>query len=209
MSVKAGDKVVFGRKQGEKTRGTVIRVSRSSVTVRQDESRGAMGSHPVGSIWRVHPSFVEKVGSSSRAVSKPVKRAASVARGAASKVAKAPRTAQLRVGSKVMSASPVTGQSRTYDVALGAHVLRVGPVDNALDAVAEALNVLSASADTYAAASGKADALRLWMAGEFPVAKKYQRTPFVRDTMKWAYDHRDEIDDLAAEVENMLEELEG
>ena len=47
---KAGDKVIFGRRRGEQTRGTVIKVNRTRVKVRQDESRG---TKPVGTIWAV------------------------------------------------------------------------------------------------------------------------------------------------------------
>jgi len=65
-----GDKVTFGRKQGEKTLGTVVKVNRRRLKVRQDEARGAMKSHAVGTIWTVPPSLVNPANGS--AVPAPV-----------------------------------------------------------------------------------------------------------------------------------------
>lgn len=59
---KVGDKVIFGRSHGEQTEGTVVKVNPTKLKVRQDESRGSMRSHPVGSIWGVPPSLCRKVG---------------------------------------------------------------------------------------------------------------------------------------------------
>jgi hypothetical protein len=56
--MKAGDKVYFGRANGEKTLGEVIKVNAKSVKVRQLESRGTMKAHKVGTVWKVAPSFV-------------------------------------------------------------------------------------------------------------------------------------------------------
>lgn len=56
---KVGDKVVFGRSHGEQTEGTVVKVNRTKLKVRQDESRR---SYPVGSIWGVPPNMCRKVG---------------------------------------------------------------------------------------------------------------------------------------------------
>jgi len=50
-----GQKVVFGRANGEKTLGTVVAVNAKSTKVRQDEARG---SKPVGTVWGVAPSLV-------------------------------------------------------------------------------------------------------------------------------------------------------
>ena len=50
-----GQKVVFGRANGEKTLGTVVAVNAKSIKVRQDEARG---SKPVGTVWGVAPSLV-------------------------------------------------------------------------------------------------------------------------------------------------------
>lgn len=208
MTVKAGDKVVFGRRQGEKTLGTVIRVSRSSVTVHQDESRGALKAHPVGSIWRVHPSFVEKVESSSRSAPRPAPKKLAAARRESPKSVKVPIKLSLEIGSKVMKASPVSGSPRTYDVSLGRHVLRVSPVENALDALSEALHVLSSSADTYDAVRGEKDPLRMDFARRYPIPEQYRETTFVRDMMKWAHEHTEEIAEQLAEVDGVLEELE-
>lgn len=56
---KVGDRVVFGRGNGEQTLGTVVKVNAKSVQIRQDEARGG---YPVGTPWRVHPSLVRLVG---------------------------------------------------------------------------------------------------------------------------------------------------
>lgn len=50
---KPGDVVTFGRPNGEKTRGEVLRANVKSVSVRQVEARGG---HPIGTKWRVAPS---------------------------------------------------------------------------------------------------------------------------------------------------------
>jgi len=54
-NLKVGQKVVFGRTNGERTVGTVLKVNGKSVKVRQDEARGGK---PVGTEWRVHPTLV-------------------------------------------------------------------------------------------------------------------------------------------------------
>lgn len=56
-----GQRVTFGRRNGEKTLGEVVRKGRSKLKVKQLESRGAMKSHPVGTIWTVPPSLCEPV----------------------------------------------------------------------------------------------------------------------------------------------------
>jgi len=66
-----GDPVVFGRGQGEKTRGTIVKVNRKTCKVRQDEARGTMKSHPIGTTWTV-PHRLIKHDSSDR--SKPSER---------------------------------------------------------------------------------------------------------------------------------------
>lgn len=50
---KIGDVVIFGREQGEKTLGTVVKVNRKTVKVRQEESRGMQKSHKIGKVWGV------------------------------------------------------------------------------------------------------------------------------------------------------------
>ena len=54
-SLTIGQKVMFGRENGEKTLGTIVGINAKSVKVRQDEARGG---RPVGTEWRVAPSFV-------------------------------------------------------------------------------------------------------------------------------------------------------
>ncbi len=58
MSIKIGDKVVFGRRAGQQTTGTVVKINAASVKIRQDEARGGK---PIGTEWRVHPSLVSLV----------------------------------------------------------------------------------------------------------------------------------------------------
>ena len=58
MSIKIGDKVVFGRGAGQQTTGTVVKINAASVKIRQDEARGGK---PIGTEWRVHPSLVSLV----------------------------------------------------------------------------------------------------------------------------------------------------
>jgi len=52
---KVGDKVRFGRKNGEKTAGTVLKINAKALKIRQDEARGV---HKVGTTWRVQPCLV-------------------------------------------------------------------------------------------------------------------------------------------------------
>ena len=57
QSYKVGDQVLFGRSSGEQTLGTVMKVNQKTPKVRQDESRGTMKAHRVGTIWTVPPSL--------------------------------------------------------------------------------------------------------------------------------------------------------
>jgi hypothetical protein len=50
---KKGDKVYFGRKNGEKTLGEVTKVNRKTYKVKTLESRGTKRSYEVGSVWTV------------------------------------------------------------------------------------------------------------------------------------------------------------
>lgn len=60
-----GSRVRFGRGNGEKTLGTVVKHGRSKLKVRQDEARGRNRSYAVGSIWTVPPSLCTLVGDGS------------------------------------------------------------------------------------------------------------------------------------------------
>ena len=58
--MKIGSKVVFGRPNGEQTKGEVIKINRKSVKVRQTEVRFGKGRtvlhrNSVGAVWNVHP----------------------------------------------------------------------------------------------------------------------------------------------------------
>lgn len=61
VGVGVGDKVLFGRRNGEQTAGTVLKVNRTTVVVRQDEARGTLKSHLVGTKWKVASNLVTKV----------------------------------------------------------------------------------------------------------------------------------------------------
>ena len=60
MSFKIGDKVIFGRKHGETTLGTVMKINPKRLKIRQDESRGTMRNYRVGTVWTVPPSLCAK-----------------------------------------------------------------------------------------------------------------------------------------------------
>ena len=53
-----GMRVYFGRREGEKTLGKIVKVNGKSVKVEQLESRGTLRDYKVGTIWRVALSFV-------------------------------------------------------------------------------------------------------------------------------------------------------
>ena len=59
---KVGDKVVFGRNNGEQTHGTVIKVNPRKLKVRQDEIRGTIKAHQVGTVWTVPPNLLRHEG---------------------------------------------------------------------------------------------------------------------------------------------------
>lgn len=61
MNITVGQQVFFGRSNGERTLGTVLKINTGSVKVRQDESRGTMKAHPVGTVWRVAPSLITPI----------------------------------------------------------------------------------------------------------------------------------------------------
>ncbi len=66
-----GDKVYFGRENGEKTLGEVLRINEKSVKVKQLESRGTMKAHRVGTVWRLAPRFVTPAGPSAAGAAPP------------------------------------------------------------------------------------------------------------------------------------------
>ena len=53
-----GDEVIFGRRNGEQTRGRVVRVNRKSISVEQMETRGQSRVRDAGVKWRVARSLV-------------------------------------------------------------------------------------------------------------------------------------------------------
>lgn len=71
--IKKGDKVYFGRVNGEKTLGEVTKVNRTKAKVKQLESRGTYRSYSVGTIWTVPFSLLQKADSSGNVVPEPPK----------------------------------------------------------------------------------------------------------------------------------------
>ncbi len=69
-----GDLVEFGRPNGEKTEGKVVRVNAASITIEQTEARGVSRIREAGAKWRVHPSLVRLVGASAAPAPKAAKR---------------------------------------------------------------------------------------------------------------------------------------
>lgn len=55
---RVGQEVIFGRPNGEQTRGVVVKVNRKSLKIRQTEERGSQRIRSEGTIWLVHPSLV-------------------------------------------------------------------------------------------------------------------------------------------------------
>lgn len=48
-----GQQVLFGRPNGEKTLGEVVKINRKSIKVKQLEQRGTMRQHRIGTLWTV------------------------------------------------------------------------------------------------------------------------------------------------------------
>ncbi len=61
MSFIVGDKVHFGRKNGQQSLGEVVKVNRKSLKIKLLEPRGMYKAHKVGGIWRCHPSLCTPV----------------------------------------------------------------------------------------------------------------------------------------------------
>ena len=68
---KIGDIVEFGRPNGEKTEGKVVRVNAASVTIEQTEARGQTRIREAGTKWRVHPSLVKPLAGGASAAPAP------------------------------------------------------------------------------------------------------------------------------------------
>jgi hypothetical protein len=56
-----GMKVMFGRQNGEKTLGEIVKVNPKKLKVKQLESRGVYKNHPIGSVWGVPRSLCTPV----------------------------------------------------------------------------------------------------------------------------------------------------
>ena len=61
--LKKGDVVLFGRVNGEKTRGKVVKINRTRCKVEQLGSRGTKKSYAAGTVWTVpmDPKLIEKI----------------------------------------------------------------------------------------------------------------------------------------------------
>ncbi len=57
MSFIVGDKVYFGRKNGQQSLGEVVKVNRKSLKIKLLEPRGMYKAHKVGGVWRCPPSL--------------------------------------------------------------------------------------------------------------------------------------------------------
>jgi hypothetical protein len=71
-----GERVSFGKPQGEKTLAEVVKVNGKSVKVKTLEVRGTQRTYPIGSVWTVGPSYLTKLGGSAKTapvVAKPVR----------------------------------------------------------------------------------------------------------------------------------------
>ncbi len=67
-----GERVTFGRRNGEQTLGEIVSKGRTKLKVKQLESRGTMKAHAVGTIWTVPPSLCQKAGGSAASAPAPV-----------------------------------------------------------------------------------------------------------------------------------------
>ena len=56
---KIGMKVYFGRRNGEKTLGEIVKINSKNFKVKTLEERGVRRSHRVGGTWTVPPSLCE------------------------------------------------------------------------------------------------------------------------------------------------------
>jgi len=66
--ISKGDRVLFGRANGEQTLGEVVKVNRVKVKVKQLDSRGTYRSYPVGTVWTVPVSLLKRADGQGSAV---------------------------------------------------------------------------------------------------------------------------------------------
>ena len=62
VTLSIGQQVFFGRRNGEKTLGKVLKLNRATVQVEQLESRGTLKNYPVGTKWKVAVALVTPAG---------------------------------------------------------------------------------------------------------------------------------------------------
>jgi len=135
-----GEKVIFGRGNGEQTNGTVVKVNRVKLKVRQDESRGTMMSHRVGTVWTVPPSLCRKVNGTAVA-SKPLPQrseAAILADADSILCALSPENlhcdGERSAASARRVASHLRRQFRALEAELGRPITEFGSIDGAMPA---------------------------------------------------------------------------
>jgi len=73
-----GQRVVFGRPNGQKTEGTIVKVNRKTVKIRQVGARGTTKDHSVGTMWTCSPALVTLLTASERSESEILKHLARV-----------------------------------------------------------------------------------------------------------------------------------
>jgi hypothetical protein len=61
MDFKIGQRVSFGRGNGERTLGEIVKINPTKAKVKQLESRGRLATHPIGTIWTVPFSLIYPV----------------------------------------------------------------------------------------------------------------------------------------------------
>jgi hypothetical protein len=71
-----GERVTFGRRNGEKTTGEIVKVNRKTLKVKQLETRGSKRVRPVGTIWTVPVTLCSKTSTATPAPIKVVVRTA-------------------------------------------------------------------------------------------------------------------------------------
>lgn len=125
--MKVGSQVVFGRPNGEQTKGEVIKINRKSVKVKQTEVRfGNSRTRNVGAVWNVHPTLLKLEGGSTptpRTQTQQTSNTRTFKRGG--KVSFRSRTGEVlegfvkRVNAKTVSVEPHKGSMRYWRVPFG------------------------------------------------------------------------------------------
>jgi len=73
VSFKVGDPVIFGRGNGEQTRGEVLKVNRKTVKVKTTETRGTKRGYDIGTVWKVPFTLCHHAESTQPTATKPAR----------------------------------------------------------------------------------------------------------------------------------------